>query len=75
MVPYLTRMTEAAPQRDHSMRELFNAFRQVSRYGMAWRAGSNGFASCAAVHRQLQRWSVRDDGAESTSSVAYGGWS
>ena len=37
MVPYLTLMTEAAPQREHSLRELFNALRYVIRYGIAWR--------------------------------------
>jgi hypothetical protein len=29
VVPYLTLMTEAAPQRDRSLRELFNAQRYV----------------------------------------------
>jgi transposase len=38
VVPYLTLMTEAAPQREHSLRELFNALRYVIRYGIAWRA-------------------------------------
>jgi transposase len=33
VVPYLTLMTEAAPQRDHSLRELFNALRYAIRYG------------------------------------------
>jgi hypothetical protein len=31
VVPYLTLMTEAAPQRDHALRELFNALRYVIR--------------------------------------------
>ena len=35
VVPYLTLMTEAAPQREHSLRELFNALRYVIRYGIA----------------------------------------
>ena len=43
MVPYLTLMTEAAPQREHSLRELFNALRYVIRYGIAWRAMPNDF--------------------------------
>ena len=38
VVPYLTLMTENAPQREHSLRELFNALRYVIRYGIAWRA-------------------------------------
>ena len=54
--PYLTLMTEAAPQRDHSMRELFNALRYVIRYGIAWRAMPNDFPPWAAVYQQSQRW-------------------
>ena len=41
VVPYLTLMTEAAPQRDHSLRELFNALRYVIgtiRNFVFWRA-------------------------------------
>ncbi len=34
-------MTQAAPQRDHSLRELFNVLRYVIRYGIAWRAMPN----------------------------------
>ena len=35
VVPYLTLMTQAPPQREHSLRELFNALRYVIRYGNA----------------------------------------
>src|ERR1700760_2290429 len=56
VVPYLTLMTEAAPQRDHAMRELFNALRYVIRYGIAWRAMPNDFPPWAAVYQQSQRW-------------------
>ena len=56
VVPYLTLMTEAAPQRDHSLRELFNALRYVIRYGIAWRAMPNDFPPWAAVYQQSQRW-------------------
>ena len=49
-------MSEAAPQRDHSLRELFNALRYVIRYGIAWRAMPNDFPSWAAVYQQSQRW-------------------
>jgi transposase len=41
VVPYLTLMTEAAPQRRHALRELFNGLRYVIRYGIAWRAMPN----------------------------------
>ncbi len=43
VAPYLTLMTEAAPQCDHSLLELFNALRYVIRYGIAWRAVPNDF--------------------------------
>ena len=35
--PYLTLMREDAPQRDHSLRLIFNAVRYVVRTGCAWR--------------------------------------
>ena len=55
VVPYLTLMTEAAPQRDHSLRELFNALRYLIRYGIAWRAMPNDLPLWAAVYQQSQR--------------------
>jgi transposase len=56
VVPYLTLMTEAAPQREHSLRELFNALRYVIRYGIAWRAMPNDLPPWSAVYQQSQRW-------------------
>lgn len=56
VVPYLTLMTETAPQRGDSLRELFNALRYVIRYGIAWRAILNDFPPWAAVYQQSQRW-------------------
>lgn len=35
VVPYLTLMTEEAPQREYSLRELFNGVRWVVRTGAA----------------------------------------
>lgn len=43
VVPYLTLMTEAAPQRGHAMWELFNALRYLIRCGIAWRACQTTF--------------------------------
>jgi transposase len=37
VAPYLTLMTEDAPQREHSMREVFNGLRWIVRSGAAWR--------------------------------------
>ena len=56
VVRYLTLMTEAAPQREHSLRELFNALRYVIRFGIAWRAMPNDLPPWAAVYQQSQRW-------------------
>jgi len=56
VVPYLTLMTETAPQRGHSLRELFNGLRYVIRYGIAWRAMPNDLPPWAAVYQQGQRW-------------------
>jgi transposase len=41
VAPYLILMREDAPQREHSLRELFNGLRYVIRYGIAWRATPN----------------------------------
>jgi len=35
VVPYLTPMVEDAPQREHSLRELFHGLRNVVCYGIA----------------------------------------
>src|SRR6201986_1028848 len=56
VVPYLTLMIEEAPQRDHSLRELFNGLRYVVRYGIAWRAMPNDLPPWSAVYQQTQRW-------------------
>lgn len=56
VVPYLTLMSEAAPQRQHALRELFNGLRYVIRYGIAWRAMPNDLPPWSAVYQQTQRW-------------------
>ena len=56
IVPYMTLMTEAAPQREYPQRELLNALRSLVRYGIAWRAMPNDFPPWAAVYQQTQRW-------------------
>lgn len=55
VVPYLALMTQAAPQRAPSLRELFNALRTVIRCGTAWRAMPNDLLSWAAVYQQSRR--------------------
>ena len=58
VAPYLTLMTETAPQRQHSLRELFNGLRYVIRYGIAWRAMPNDLPPWFSVYQQSHRWLV-----------------
>ena len=41
VAPYLTLMTEEAPQRLHSLREVFNGLRWLVRAGAPWRLMPN----------------------------------
>ena len=54
--PYLTLMKEEAPQREHSMRTVFNALRYMVRAGCPWRMIPNDMAPWYTVHQQAQRW-------------------
>jgi transposase len=56
VVPYLTLMTEAAPQREHDLREVFNALRWLARAGAGWRMIPTNFPPWAAVYQQWRRW-------------------
>ena len=54
--PYLTLIKEEAPQREHSLRAVFNALRYFVRAGCEWRMLPNDLPPWAAVHQQTQRW-------------------
>ena len=54
--PYLTLMKEEAPQREHSMRKVFNALRYMVRAGCTWRMIPNDMPPWHTVHQQAQRW-------------------
>lgn len=54
--PYLTLMTEDAPQRRHDLREVFNALRWIVRTGAQWRMLPHDFPRWEAVYQQTQRW-------------------
>ncbi|MBL8208790.1 MAG: IS5 family transposase [Blastocatellia bacterium] len=54
--PYVTLMTEDAPQRNYELREIFNALRYLMRSGCTWRLLPHDFPPYYAVHSQLQRW-------------------
>jgi transposase len=56
VAPYLTLMAEEAPQREHSLRAVFNGLRWMARAGAAWRMLPHDFPPWAAVYQQTQRW-------------------
>jgi transposase len=56
VAPYLTLMTEDAPQREHSLREVFNGVRWIVRTGASWRMLPHDLPPWEAVYQQAQRW-------------------
>jgi len=56
VAPYLTLMTEEAPQREHSLREVFNGLRYLVRGGTPWRMMPNDLPPWHTVYQQTQRW-------------------
>ena len=56
VAPYLTLMTEEAPQREPSLRAVFNGLRWLVRAGAPWRLMPNDLPPWAAVYQQTQRW-------------------
>src|SRR5581483_7610442 len=54
--PYLTLMKEDAPQREHSLREVFNGLRWFVRAGCPWRMMPNDLPPWSVVYQQTQRW-------------------
>jgi transposase len=56
VAPYLTLMTAAAPQRTHSLREVFNGLRWLVRAGATWRMMPHDLPPWEAVYQQTQRW-------------------
>ncbi len=56
VVPYLTLMKEDAPQRDYSLRAVFNSLRWLARAGAPWRLLPHDFPPWHSVYQQFQRW-------------------
>ena len=56
VAPCLTLMTEDAPQREHSLREVFNGLRYIVRTGIQWRFLPNDLPPWYTVYQQTQRW-------------------
>jgi len=56
IAPYLTLISEDAPQRDHSLREVFNGLRWIARTGAPWRMMAHDLPPWYTVYQQAQRW-------------------
>ncbi len=54
--PYLSLMKQDAPQREHSLRAVFNAVRYLVRVGCPWHMIPNDFPPPSSVYQQVQRW-------------------
>jgi transposase len=54
--PYLCLMREDAPQREHPLREVYNALRYLVRAGCPWRFLPNDLPPSGVVFQQAQRW-------------------
>jgi len=56
VAPYLTLMREDAPQREHSLREVFNGLRWFVRAGAPWRMMPHDLPPWHTVYPQTARW-------------------
>lgn len=56
VAPYLTLMSETAPQREYALREVFNGLRYIVRGGIPWRMMPNDLPPWHTVYQQSQRW-------------------
>jgi transposase len=56
VAPYLTLMTEEAPQRVYSLREVFNGLRWIIRAGTLWRFMPSDLPPWEIVYQQSRRW-------------------
>jgi transposase len=54
--PYLTLMREDAPQREHPLRDVFDALRYLVKTGGQWRYLPGDFPPWPAVYQQARRW-------------------
>ena len=56
VAPYVTLMSEEAPQRRYALREVFNGLRWLVRAGAPWRLLPNDLPPWEVVYQQTQRW-------------------
>ena len=56
VAPYLTLMKEDAPQRQHSLRDVFDGLRWIVRSGAEWRLMPHDLPPWHTVYQQTRRW-------------------
>lgn len=56
VLPYLSLMSQDAPQRGYDLREVFNALRYLVRSGAPWRLMPGDLPPWTVVYQQTQRW-------------------
>jgi transposase len=56
VAPYLSLMSEAAPQRRHDLREVCNGLRFIVRGGLQWRLMPHDLPPWWVVYQQTRRW-------------------
>ena len=56
VAPYLTLMSEDAPQRVYPLREVLNGLRYIARSGAPWRMMPTNLPPWSVVYQQTQRW-------------------
>ena len=56
IAPYLTLLSEGAPQREHSLREVFNGLRWIARTGAPWRMMAHDLPPWYTIYQQARRW-------------------
>jgi transposase len=56
VLPYLCLLSEDAGQRQHNLRDVFDALRWLVRTGAQWRYIPKDFPPWAAVYQQTRRW-------------------
>jgi transposase len=56
VAPYLTLISEEAPQRVYELREVYNGLRWITRAGAPWRWLPNDLPPWPVVYQQTQRW-------------------
>src|SRR5947209_13983731 len=69
VAPYLTLMTEEAPQREHSLREVFNGLRWIVRTGAQWRMMPHDLPPWAAVYQQTRALGSKQESLRPSSMI------